>query len=147
MAKFAFVTNDLQDFIVRAMQTRGAAELDGYSLVFKYNGFMPSAYNLHAGGTTDSGSGYSFTSKITQISETEAELGFDYVFVNDHETVVSVYVEVYDADGNHLSTSVPVDVPLMRSKLTTVVGNFLTSDASGGVFVSPGYDGEHNIII
>ena len=147
MAKFAFVTNDLQDFIVRAMQTRGASELDGYSLVFKYNGFMPSAYNLHAGGTTDSGSGYSFTSKITQISETEAELGFDYVFVNDHETVVSVYVEVYDADGNHLSTSVPVDVPLMRSKLTTVVGNFLTSDASGGVFVSPGYDGEHNIII
>jgi hypothetical protein len=147
MAKFAFVTNDLQDFIVRAMQTRGASELDGYSLVFKYNGFMPSAYNQHAGGTTDSGSGYSYTSKITQISETEAELGFDHVFVNDHETVVSVYVEVYDSEGNHLSTSVPVDVPLMRSKLTTVVGNFLTSDASGGVFVSPGYDGEHNIII
>jgi hypothetical protein len=35
----------------------------------------------------------------------------------------------------------------MRSKLTTVKGNFLTSKASGGVFVSPGYDGEHNIVI
>ena len=147
MAKFSFVTNDLQDFIVRAMQIRGVSDLEGYSLVIKYNGFMPSAYNLHTGRTTDSGSGYSFTSKITQISETEAELGFDYVFVNDHESVVSVYVEVYDSEGNHLSTSAPVDVPLMRSKQTTVIGNFLTSDASGGAFISPGYDGEHIIVI
>jgi hypothetical protein len=147
MAKFRFVTNDLQDFIVRAVQAKGTSELDDYEIVFKYNGFVPTAYNLHAGGTTDSGAGYTFSSKISQISDTEAELGFDYVFVNEHETVVSVYIEVYDSEGKHLSTSVPVDVPLMRSKLTTVVGNFLTSDASGGVFVSPGYDGEHNIVV
>ena len=58
-----------------------------------------------------------------------------------------MFVEVYDAEGKLLSSSRPVDVPLMRSKLTTVVGNFLTSDASGGVFVSPGYNGDHNIVV
>ena len=52
MAKFAFVTNDLQDFIVRAM---------------------------------DSGSGYSFTSKITLISKTEAELGF---YDGEHNIII-----------------------------------------------------------
>lgn len=147
MAKFNFITNDLNIFVARALAARGNSELEEYSLVMRYNGFMPSAYNLHAGGTTDSGSGYGFASEIRQISETEAELGFDYVFVNDHETLVSVFVEVYDAEGKLLSSSRPVDVPLMRSKLTTVVGNFLTSDASGGVFVSPGYNGDHNIVV
>lgn len=147
MAKFNFISDDLQDFIVRAQRTKGISDLDEYTLVFKYNGFMPSAYNLHAGSTTDSGSGYSFESKIMQINENEAELGFDYVFVNDHETVVSVYLELYDDSGKLMTVSRPVDVPLMRSKLTTVKGNFLTSTASGGVFVSPGYDGEHNIVI
>ena len=146
MAKFKFVTTDLDAFVARAFATRGLINLDEYSLVFKYNGFMPSAYNLHAGGTTDSGSGFNFASKIVQVSETDAELGFDYVFVDGHETIVSVSLEVYDVSGKLLSVSPAIDVPLMRSSLTTVRGAFLTTQAGGGVSVSPDYDGEHNII-
>ena len=147
LAKFNFVSDDVQDFVLRMMETKGSDDLEGCTVVFKYNGFMPSAYNVHSCGTTDSGAGYQFSSRIHKLDENEAELGFDYVFVNDHETIVSVYLEIYDASCKLLSISRPVDVPLMRSKLTTVKGNFLTSKASGGVFVSPGYDGEHNIVI
>lgn len=147
LAKFNFVSDDVRDFAVHMLNTKRAADLDECTVVFKYNGFMPSAYNLHAGGVTDSDGGYQFSSRISQLNEKEAELGFDYVFVNDHETIVSVYLEVYDDSGKMLSRSRPVDIPLMRSRLTTVKGNFLTSNASGGVFVSPGYDGEHNILI
>ena len=147
LAKFNFVSDDLQNFVLRMMETKGSDDVEDCTVVFKYNGFMPSAYNLHSCGTTDSGVGYQFSSKIHKLDENEVELGFDYVFVNDYETIVSIYLEIYDAAGKLLSTSRPVDVPLKRSHLTTVRGNFLTSKASGGVFVSPGYDGEHNIVI
>lgn len=69
------------------------------------------------------------------------------MFVNGSETKVSVSVEVYDVDGERLSSFKPVDVPLVRSKLTTIKANFLTSDAAGGVSVDPDYDGEFNIEI
>ncbi len=73
-------------------------------------------------------------------------MGFDYVFVGDSESVVSIIVEVYDTDGSLLSRTKSIDVPLMKSKLTTVRGKFLTTDASGGVVVNPDYEGDHNIL-
>ena len=81
------------------------------------------------------------------LSNGEAELGFDYVFVNGSESTMVVSVEIYDGQGNIVSNFKPVDVPLIRSKLTTVKARFLTSDAMGGVSIIPDYDGEHNIEI
>ena len=141
MAKFNFITTDLADFLA------GNVALEGCKIVFKYNGFMPCAYNMHTSKPTDSRTGTSFSSNIRQINENEAELGFDYVFVNGDESKISVYIEVYDAGNTLLSTSKPVEIPLMRSKLTTVKAKFLTTDAGGGVVVSPGYDDDHNILI
>ena len=43
-----------------------------------------------------------------------------------------------------LSSTDPIDVPLERSKLTIVRGPFLTTQASGGVGIDPGFDGEWN---
>ena len=56
-------------------------------------------------------------------------------------------VEIYDAAGKMLSRFRPVDVPLVRSRLTTVKAAFLTSEAGGGVSVSPDYEGNHTIVI
>lgn len=151
-AKFNFISTDLQDFIREAAMRKEPAavalsELGSYTVVFRYNGFMNSAYNLHTFKPTDSRTGVNFSSSIRQLSENDAELGFDYVFVNGSETKVSVSVEVYDVDGERLSSFKPVDVPLVRSKLTTIKANFLTSDAGGGVSVDPDYDGDLNIEI
>ena len=76
LAKFNFVSDDVQDFVLRMMETKGSDDVEGCTVVFKYNGFMPSAYNLHSCGTTDSGAGYQFSSRIHKLDENEAELGF-----------------------------------------------------------------------
>ena len=150
MAKFNFISTDLQDFLGRVMEnpvkSSGNASLGDYKVVFRYNGFMPSAYNQHTAKPTDSTTGVSFESTMTQLDDTEVEMGFDYVFTNGSESVVSVSVEVYDVDGTMLSRSKAFDVPLVRSKLTTVKARFLTSDAAGGVVVDPGYNGDHNLV-
>ncbi len=136
MGKFNFIAIDAGNY-----------DLDGYSVVFYYNGFMPSAYNMHTVKLSDSKTGVSFNSGFTRLDEDEAELGFDYVFVNGKETVVNVFVEVYDPAGKMLSRSKPIDVPLVQSKLTTVKAKFLTMQAGGGVSLVPDYDGEYNLVI
>lgn len=152
LAKFNFVSTDLSDFVSRvkgrnATNQNNRFNLEDYTVVFIYNGFVPSAYNLHERKPVDATSGVFFRSKIRQINDTEAEMGFDYLFVNGEESRISVKLEVYDVDGTRLSSFPPVEVPLMRSKLTTVKANFLTSEAGGGVTVLPDYDGEHNIVV
>jgi hypothetical protein len=152
MAKFNFITTDVYKFVDEqlakgGMTQQGLVDIEDYTIVFRYNGFMPDAYNLHTASAANAGTGVSFSSKISALEGSEAELGFDYVFVNGTETKVSVAVEVYDLGGKMLSRFKPVDVPLMRSKLTTVKAEFLTSKAGGGVSVSPDYEGDHNLVI
>ena len=87
--------------------------------------------------------GQTFDSKITLLGGDEAELGFDYVFVNGTSSSVWIRLHAYDKDGTHI-TSIPnyVEVPITRSKLTTVRGAFLTASAGGGVGIDPDFDGE-----
>ena len=157
LARFQFVTTDLETFITNALkeqEARNSAEkgnsptkavnLDDYRIVFRYTGFMPSAFNNFTNKPIDAVTGVSFTGRITRLSETEAELGFDYVFVNGTESTVPIAVEVYNLENELLSSTDPIDVPLERSKLTIVRGPFLTTQASGGVGIDPGFDGEWN---
>ena len=136
MGKFNFIATDADGY-----------NLEGYSVLFYYNGFMPYAYNMHTSKLSDSKTGVYFSSDFTRLNESEAELGFDYVFVNGKETVVNVFVEIYDPEGKMLSRSKPIDVPVAQSKLTTVRGKFLTTKAGGGVSLVPDYDGEFNLVV
>lgn len=165
MAKFKFVSTDLDDFITRVIQIkmqqqglsatdvrndhdmRADIDLSDYKIVFRYTGFMPCSLNMYTNKPADAWTGISFESQIAKLSETEAELGFDYVFVNGSESKVSVAVEVQDETGNVMARINPIDVPLVRNKLTVVRGAFLTATASGGASIDPGFDGDYNIII
>lgn len=165
MAKFQFVSTDLEDFITRVVQmkmqqmsvaggdvrneadVRANIDLNEYKIVFRYTGFMPCSINMYTNKPADAWTGVSFESKIDKLSETEAELGFDYVFVNGSESKVSVSVEVLDTDDNVMARINPIDVPLVRNKLTVVRGAFLTATATGGAVIDPGFDGDYNIII
>lgn len=51
-AKFNFISTDLQGFIQEAAKRKEPAsvalsDLGSYTVVFRYNGFLNSAYNLH----------------------------------------------------------------------------------------------------
>ena len=118
-----------------------------FRVVFRYQGFMPCSFNMFTNKPADSWTGVAFDSTMQRLSDTEVELGFDYVFVNGGESTVPVSVEVYDTDGTLLSSTLPIDVPVVRNKLTVVRGNFLSSKASGGVSIRTELDGEYNLEI
>ncbi len=163
-AKFEIVTNDLEEFITKQMTAAAAkeAELKGetkdgtetksidlneYVVKIIYPMYMPNTYNMFTDKPIDSTTGISFESDITQVSATEATLGFDHVFVNGIESLVSVQIAIYDKEGTLLSQTGIMDIPLTRNRHTIVTGSFLIQEASGGVSIDPSFDGEYNIWI
>ena len=176
LAKFTFVSNDLKEFIAKEetrvnrnnRNTKGdtdtkdastkegdtrAIDLNDYRVMFLYSGYLPVAYNLFSDRPNDvipnetDTYHVQFWSKLTQLSDDEASMGFDYVLVNGSDASVEVTVGLFDADGNQISMSDPIYVPLSRSMHTIMRGSFMMMDADGGVGIDPGFDGDHNIEI
>ncbi len=161
LAKFEFITTDLNEFINKvvqeAAQSQSEADTDSrsfisrvtedYRVVFYYTGFMPDVFSHISDKPVDSATGVSFLSTIEPLNDTEASLGFDHVFINTHNTTVQVAVGLTDADGKLLFVSNPVDVPIRRSYHTIVRGRFLTQQAAGGVVINPDFDDDINIIL
>ncbi len=170
LAKFEFITTDLQEFITKTIEAMirkeeaeaaakagetksdgdtktPAVDLEKYTVVFFYSGYMPNAYNMMEGKPCDSATGVKFSSAISAIDNHDARLGFDYVFVNGEESSVMVTVALYDEEGTQLSISCQIEVPIKRSMLTTVRGSFLMQNTGGGVAIDPGFEDEFNIYI
>lgn len=162
MAKFEFVTTDIEEFIEReinAALSRGEINLNDitpenslidteqYDVVFYYTGFMPSTYNLFTDKPIDSTIGTTFHGRITRLNNSEASIGFDYVFVNGSETYVTIQIAIFDRNGRQLSLSNPTKVPLRRNNHTVMKGRFLMQSAHGGVSVDPSFGGNFNISI
>jgi hypothetical protein len=163
MGKYRFVSTDVELFLDRlVMELKEAGKLNTpvgqpepsleelkeridigeFKVVLRYNLFMPCSYNIFTDKPADSWTGMSFTSTMYRLSKTEMLLGYDYIFVNGIETTLNIQVEVYDKDNNLMSKSNPVNVPVKRSMLTDVRGEFLTSKATGGVAINPSFDGD-----
>ena len=119
--------------------TRGV-NIQDYKVVFRYSQFMPHEVDIFSYIPIYALPNITFESEIKPLSDTEAELGFDYVFVNGEEFVIPIIVEVYDKQGNKVSGINPINVPLMRGQLTTIRDNFLTSQASGGIGINPDFE-------
>ena len=109
--------------------------------------YMPNAFNMIADRTTWSDVNVTFESQIIQLSDTEASLGFDYVFANAQDANAVMAVSLYDKNGNQLSRTRDITIPLERGKVTTVIGSFLLEESDGGVSINPDFDGEFNIEI
>ncbi len=165
LAKYEFVTTDLTEFINKEQtraeersraqgETKSAdnaapdtrVNVEDYKVVFYYVGFMPNAYSMFTDKPVDSATGVLFESRLNSLSETEASVGFDYVFVNGTESAVTVQIGIYDNEGTQLSLTEPIQVPLKRSHHTIMRGMFLMSEASGGVSINPEFDGEYNLV-
>lgn len=161
LAKYEFVTTDLTEFInkeqTRAEEKRktrsGNGEdistkvnIEDYRVVFHYVGFMPNAYSMFTDKPVDSATGVLFESTLNSLSETEASVGFDYVFVNGTESAVTVQIGIYDNEGTQLSLTGPIKVPLKRNRHTIMRGMFLMSEASGGVSINPEFEGDYNLV-
>jgi hypothetical protein len=157
LAKFEFITTDLSEFItkevyrnqisLRAFQDNAYKSLQDYTIRFHYVGYMPDAFSIFTDRPVDSSTGVIFESSINKLTETEASLGFDYVFTNGKESSVSIQIEVLDSKGEQISLTEPIKVPTKRSYHTIIKGSFLMSTTSGGISIDPEYEGDHNVIL
>ncbi|WP_343028966.1 DUF6562 domain-containing protein, partial [Bacteroides xylanisolvens] len=106
------------------------------------------SYNMFTNRPADAWTGISFEGRPAPIDEHEVDLGFDYVFVNGTETHISVALEMYDRQGELVSSTRTIDVPIVRNKLTIVRGKFLTSKVTtGNMGINPDYEDDYNIEI
>jgi hypothetical protein len=103
---------------------------------------MPCSYNIFTDKPADSWTNMTYLSNMYIENGDQMAMGFDYIFVNGVETTLSISLEVYDKEGELVSSTNPIQVPVVRSKLTLVTGEFLTSMANGGVAIDPSYDGD-----
>lgn len=163
LAKFELISNDLGEFIEKeAVRVASKAEgndsslspdvptktidIDDYKVAFYYVGFMYDTYSMTTDKPVDSSTGVLFESSLNQLTESEATIGFDYIFVNGENSSVTVQIGIFDKEGTRISLSEPIQIPLRRSYHTIIRGMFLMSEASGGVAIHPDYDGDHNVI-
>lgn len=166
MARYKFIATDLADFIDRET-TRGMlmppenqsdnktspekspqyAKLSDYKVKIIYPMYMPAVFDNFQNNPIDSWTGVSFDCRMNQLSEDEAQLGMDYVYVNGEESGVQVMLEVYDPKGTLIARTNTVTVPTKRNRTTLIFGKFLTTLRSDGVGINPDFDGEFNIEI
>lgn len=164
LARYEFISTDLLDFLEgeadRGMidytptPSKSPAEIisripefNKYRVRMIYTGYMPSTFNNFINKPIDSRTGMAYDAKIKILNESEASIGFDHVMVNGIESSVAVAVEIYDPDNLLIARVNTINVPTKRNRNTTVRGRFLTSKATGGAVINPGFNGEFNIEI
>ena len=159
VGKVQFISTDVVEFLTRVankLQQQGLLSVDSssnslnallqsidlgqFKVIIRYDINMPCSYDMVYDKPSDIWRGMSFESSMERINDTEMLLGFDYVFVSNYGTTLDMSVEVYNSKEELMSRSRSVPVPIMPSKLTTVRGEFLTSIASGGVSINPGFE-------
>lgn len=156
---YAFIATDLKPFIEHEeFRMRGKTDdesvppvsapsvsLSDYDVRIDYSGFLPSVYNHFSGRPIDSSTGVSYYTSAIAISDTEALIGYDFVFINGEESTVRAELNLYHKDGTHIASFSSFGIPVKRNQCTIVRGEFLTSKASGGTGIDPGFEGEFNI--
>ena len=158
LAKFNIIATDRDELVafwLKQLEARGIATKDGADQVnldlfhvrIYYNGYLPSVFNNFSNRPVSSDTGLLFEGKIKELTDGDAELAFDYVMVNGEESSVNISIAIYDDQWDEISVVSGIDVPLLRSHLTTLRGKFLTTGTQSGISINPEYDGEFNVYI
>lgn len=159
MAKIEFITTDIDKFLDKLSARRTKAgdiaenlltknpDLSTIRVQVEYAGYFPSGFNAYTNKPNDARTGMSFGCSMRPLSDKEAHLASDYIFVNGSESAVKVNLSIRDGEGNLLNEIGDIDVPIVRGKLTTIRDEFLTRDYTPGIGINPGFDGEIDIVI
>ncbi len=160
MARIEFVATDYDRLLEKVSNSNGEhhftkagvpytgdVDLSQIQVSVLYAGYFPSGYNAYTGKPNDATQGMSFDATARPLSQAELRLAGDHVFVNGTESAVTVNLQVKDRNGVLLNEVEGLKVPLVRGKLTTIRGEFLTRSFSSGIGIDPGFDGEFDVVI
>ena len=161
MAQIEFITTDVDKFLddLAAKKERqdsrtvadnllgSAPDLSSIQVTVDYACYFPSSFNAYTNKPNDACLGMSFGCCMTPLTEKEAHLAGDHIFVNGAESAVTINLTLRDGDGNLLNRIEGINVPIVRGKLTVVRDEFLTRSYAPGIGIDPGFDGEIDIVI
>lgn len=137
-------TDDLAEF----RQT--GQDIESVQVVILYKQFVSSAYNALRQAPCQWVSTRRTETHPSVVNETgNVCLAYDYI-LTDSEDETHVLADFYflDADGNELSHTTNVDIPLRRNRETVIRSRFLTQDiGEGGLNVDEGFDDEYVIVV
>lgn len=142
LAKFEIVADDLLEFVA----SKGS-NLEEFKAKIQYIGYVPNTYGMFAGRPTGSATGGVCESPLTKLTESKVSMGFDYVFVSNQGSMVTIRIGIYDKNDQQVSLSDPMTIPIKPDHHTLLTGEFLMMNASNGVYIDPNYGGDYNLTI
>ncbi len=122
-------------------------EWSNYYVKWSFDMYYPISYNAYTGLPNKAEREVSFVADIVPQNDTEASLGFDYIFVNGQKSQVSLSLELYDKENNLLNVYSGIEVPVERGKTTIIRGEYLTNRKEPGIGIDPGFDGDITIVL
>ena len=142
VARYELVAKDVATFLNKL--STGGLKGESFTARVKYSDYLPTGYNLWDDVPKNSLMYMEYKVAFERPADGTKELilGFDYVLTDAGETVsIPVELEILN-EKNEVLARTAFRVPCERGKNTTVRGNFLTSDANGGIGIDPDYDGD-----
>ena len=142
VARYELVAKDVATFLNKL--STGGLKGESFTARVKYSDYLPTGYNLWDDVPKNSLMYMEYKVAFERPADGTKELilGFDYVLTDAGETVsIPVELEILN-EKNEVLARTAFRIPCERGKNTTVRGNFLTSDANGGIGIDPDYDGD-----
>lgn len=152
---YAFIANDVSEFIeqeTRRLSPESTApsqipafDFRSYTAKVTYTGYLPCRYSMFRNRPVDSMLGVSYTGSIEITESGDALLAFDTVFINGDESSLTMALEIFDGNGELVSSTLGIVIPTKRNRATIVEAPFLTSKAQGGVNIDTSFTDDFNI--
>lgn len=149
MAGIEIITTDLEQFKTQETNTSSTEYKDDswwkdYTITWKYDMYFPTTYNAYTGLPVKVNTNIQFQSDIKIMTDREASVGYDFIFVNGQTANQYISLSLYK--GNQLlNTHEALNAPLERGKMTVIKDKFLTTNHQSGPGINPDFDGEINI--
>ncbi len=137
----------LESLNQKGPDSRAEIEWSNYHVKWSFDMYYPISYNVYTGLPNKAEREVSFMADIVPQNDTEASLGFDYIFVNGQKSQVSLTLQLYDKDNTLLNVYSGIEVPIERGKTTIIRGEYLTNRKEPGIGIDPGFDGDITIVL
>lgn len=142
LAKMEVVTTDIQKYIDSRRGLSTAVSMPA-KVNFTYLPSIGEQYNVLTQKPERYSDSETFIADLSNFSDTECTIAFDYLFVNGASTNVAVRFDIYDQQDNLLNSVENIIIPIRRNAHTIIKGEFLTKEFQGGdVGIEDGFDGE-----
>lgn len=139
LAKYRIIADDVETYRKLAeAEPEKYPPLEELTVTVQYENFFPSAFNAADGIPSNSMSGLSFTSTLSDVAADtkEVQIASDWIMTGVEETFVKVSIVICNKAGEVITRTSGTKIAHKRNYQTTIRGNFLTAGiGSGGVSI------------